>query len=96
MRNNEKRCNLITNIENETVKIWLDALLENKNKMLIDELTIDEIKAEIEEVKGTISNEHLWELGYDGEESINPHSENIMILMEYLEMLEEMLKEKEN
>ena len=54
------------------------------------------VKKEIEEVKGTIRNEHLWELGYDGEEPMNPHSENIMVLMEYLEELEEMLKEKEN
>lgn len=72
---------------NETVKIWLD---EFGNP------TVEEIKTEIEEVKGTISNEHLWELGYDGEESMNPHTENIMILNEYLEVLEEMLKEKEN
>lgn len=72
---------------NETVKIWLEKL---------GNPTVEEIKTEIKEVKGTISNEHLWELGYDGEESMNPHSENIMILNEYLEALEEMLKEKEN
>ena len=72
---------------NETVKIWLEEL---------GNPTVEEIKTEIEEVKGTISNEHLFELGYDGEESMNPHSKNIMILMEDLEMLEEMLKEKEN
>ena len=72
---------------NETVKIWIENL-ENP--------TVEEIKKEIEEVKGTIRNEHLWELGYDGEEPMNPHSENIMVLMEYLEELEEMLKEKEN
>jgi hypothetical protein len=74
-------------IMNETVKIWLEKL---------GNPTVEEIKTEIKEVKGTISNEHLWELGYDGEESMNPHSENIMILNEYLEALEEMLKEKEN
>lgn len=66
---------------NETVKIWLEEL---------DNSTKEEIKTEIEEVKGTISNEHLWELGYDGQEP-NPHTENIMVLMEYLEVLEEML-----
>lgn len=72
---------------NETVKIWIENL-ENP--------TVEEIKKEIEEVKGTIRNEHLWELGYDGEEPMNPHTENIMILNEYLEVLEEMLEEKEN
>jgi hypothetical protein len=61
---------------NETVKIWLEELY----------------KKEIEEAKGTIENEHLWELGYDGEEP-NPHTENIEVLKEYLERLEERLKE---
>ena len=72
---------------NETVKIWLEKL---------GNPTTEEIKAEIEEVKGTIRNEHLCELGYDGKEPWNPHTENIMVLTEYLEVLEEMLKEKEN
>ena len=65
---------------NETVKIWIEEL-GNPTK--------EEIKAEIEEVKGTISNEHIWELGYNGNE--NPHTESIIVLMEYLEVLEEML-----
>lgn len=71
---------------NETVKIWLEEL---------GNPTAEEIKAEIEEVKGAISNEYLWELGYDGEEPFNPHTENIEVLKEYLEVLEEMLKNKE-
>jgi hypothetical protein len=61
---------------NETVKTWFEELYKN----------------EIEEIKGTISNEHLWELGYDGEEP-NPHTENIEVLEEYLERLEEKLEE---
>lgn len=61
---------------NETVKIWFEELY----------------KKEIEEIKGTISNEHIWELGYDGEEP-NPYTENIEMLQEYLELLEEKLKE---
>ena len=72
---------------NETVKIWIENL-ENP--------TVEEIKKEIEEVKGTISNEHLWELGYDGMEPLNPHTENIIVLEEYLEVLENLLEEKEN
>ena len=67
---------------NETVKIWLEEL---------GNPTVEEIKTEIEEVRGTISNEHLCELGYDGNEHMNPHTENIMVLMEYIEVLEEML-----
>lgn len=61
---------------NETVKIWFEELY----------------KKEIEEIKGTISNEHIWELGYDGEEP-NPYTENIEMLQEYLELLEEKLEE---
>ena len=57
---------------NETVKFWLEDLY----------------KKEIEEVKGTIENEHLCELGYDGKESINPHTENIELMKEYIEELE--------
>lgn len=62
---------------NETVKIWLEELY----------------KKEIEETKGTIDNEHLWELGYDGNEPFNPHTENIMVLEEYIEVLESKLAE---
>lgn len=70
---------------NETVKIWLEKL---------GNPTVEEIKTEIEEVKGTISNEHLCELGYDGMELLNPHTENIIVLEKYLEVLENLLKEK--
>lgn len=61
---------------NKTVKFWLRNLYKN----------------EIEEIKGTMRNEHLWELGYDGEDP-NPHTENLMIQKEYLQVLEKKLKE---
>lgn len=61
---------------NETVKIWLNDLYNN----------------EIEEVKGTIKNMRLCELGYDGEEP-NPYTENIKIQEEYIEVLKEKLEE---
>ena len=60
----------------ENMKIWLEQLYDN----------------EIEDTKATIANEHLWELGHNGEEP-NPHTENIEQLHEYLEVLEE-LKQK--
>lgn len=71
---------------NKTAQVWIEEL---------GDPTVEEIQAEIEEVKGAISNEHLWELGYDGNEPMNPHAENIMALMEYLKVLEEMLNNKE-
>ena len=65
---------------NETVKIWLEEL---------GNPTTEELRAEIEEVKGTISNERLWA------RVDSVHEENIIILEEYLEALVEMLKQKE-
>ena len=62
---------------NETICVWL-ARLNNP--------TAKEIEAEIEEVKGTISNEKLWALVED------IHYENIAVLEEYLKILERMLK----
>ena len=84
MKKDEKRWNNLPDIDNETVKIWLDMLLENKGKMLIEELTVEEIKAEIEETKGSIDNFEL--LG-------DKHA--IIDCEEYLEVLEEMLEGKE-
>lgn len=74
---------------NETVKIWLDDFLETTGKATLKELTAEEIRAEIEEVEGTISNERLWAHA----DSI--HEENIIVLLEYLEVLNEMLADKE-
>ena len=65
----------------ETVKKWVEEL---------GKPTVEQIQTEIEEVRGAISNEHLCEIGYDGDGNWNPHSENIMVLMECLEVLEEM------
>lgn len=59
----------------ETVRFWFENLYKNA----------------IEEAKAAIKNEHLWELGYDGEEPVNPHAENIELLKEYIKVLEEKL-----
>lgn len=83
MKKCEERWNNLPNIDNETVKIWLDNLLLDKDKMFIEELTAEEIRAEIEETKSSIDN---FEIMGD------KHA--IIDCEEYLEVLEEMLKEK--
>ena len=60
----------------ETVKIWLIRLYEK----------------EINESKVAISNEHIWELGYNGKEP-NPHTNNICDIQEYISVLEEKIRE---
>lgn len=80
----QKRWNSLPDIDNETIKIWLDALLESKNKMFVEELTIEEIKAEIEENKGSIENFSVWG---------DKHA--IIDCEEYIEVLEELLESKE-
>lgn len=61
---------------NEVIKTWLEELYSTA----------------IKEAKATIRNEHIWELGYSGEEP-NPHTENIQNLREYIETLEAKQKE---
>ena len=77
----------------ETVKIYLEDFLESKGVNSVDLCSSEDILKEIEEVKGTISNERIWEKGYDGDE-LNPHTKNIETLAEYLEILEEALPKK--
>ena len=72
---------------NETVQIWLNNLLESTSKITLEELTAEEIRAEIEEVEGTISNERLWEKGSDGETAVL-HTQNVQNLVSYLSWLE--------
>lgn len=52
---------------------------------------------EIEETKGSISNERLWEKGYGfpDENGWNPHTDNIKTLEEYIEVLEGLIKDLE-
>lgn len=84
MTNEQKRWNTLPDIDNETVKVWLDALLETTNKMSVEEFTVEEIKAEIEETKGAIKDFNI--LG-------DKHA--ILDCEEYVEVLEEMLNNKE-
>ena len=72
--------------------------MENENILYNDDLVklwseeckqrvIDMLDKEIKEIPDTIKNEHIWELGYDGED-LNPHTQNIETLKEYLKRLE--------
>ena len=73
----------------EMIDCWLDQLLEVTGKSSVDELTAEEILVEIDDIKGTISNESIV-LG------ISEFAEqNIKQYKTYLEKLEEMLKNKE-
>ena len=56
MSKEQERWYSLPDIDNETVKIWLDALLDSKDKMFVKELTVEEIKEEIEEARGSIDN----------------------------------------
>lgn len=79
MTKTEQRWNTLPDIDNETVKIWLDSLLESTNKMSVEELTMEEIRAEIEEAKGSIKDFSI--LG-------DKHA--IIDCEEYIEVLEEL------
>lgn len=81
MTDEQKRWGALPNIDNETVLTWLDQLLESKNKMFVEELTVEEIKAEIEETKGSIDNFRAWG---------DRHA--IIDCEEYIEVLQEMLE----
>ena len=70
----------------EMIEYWFGQLLEATGKSTVDELTAEEIRKEIDEIKGTISNEEIV-LG------ISEFAEkNIEHFEAYLEILEEMLK----
>ena len=74
--------------DEEMIKYWMVTLLLKHDKKLIINLTIDEINEEIEEIKGTISNERLWS-------HADPiHLGNISTLCRYLDILDELLKER--
>ena len=65
---------------NEMHKFWL--------LQLFDE--------EIQEELGTIKNEELWNLGYEGEPSENPHPGNIKLRQEYVDILKKLRQKVED
>ena len=77
---------LVMSADENNINVSVDNLLANllnsTNKTYAEQLTKEEVQAEIEEVKGAIDNESLWAL-------VDPiHEENIKQLKKYLEMLE--------
>ena len=64
--------------DDEIINTWAE---EHKSRI------IDMINQEINAIPDNIRNEHLWELGYDGEDP-NPHTQNIENLKEYRKRLE--------
>ena len=67
----------------ETVNIWMkDA--ENKNT--------DELNEEIDDVKGSISNEEIWLNGSSSHDEKRNHMQNIADLTEYLSRLENVIR----
>ena len=82
MTNEQKRWGALPDIDKKKKKIWLDSLLEDKSKMFVEELTVEEIQAEIEETKGSIDNFRMWG---------DRHA--IVDCEEYIEVLEELLEE---
>ena len=61
---------------NEMHKFWLSQLFDE----------------EIQEQLGTIKNEELWNLGYEGEPTENPHPDNIKLRQEYVDILKKLHK----
>ena len=62
---------------NEIVKNWLTDLYER----------------EIEEIKGTISNENLWMIGSETKEEEQMHVDNMANLNEYIATLKTLLND---
>lgn len=76
-------------VDDEMIEIWLSALRGATGKHNMDELTAEEIRAEIEEVKCSIKNEEIL-IG------VSEFAEgNIANFNAYLEILNEMLNNKE-
>lgn len=73
----------------DMIQFWFEQLLESTGKSNVDELTVEEIEAEIEDIKGTISNESI----VIGVSEFAEH--NIKQYEVYLEKLIEMLNNKE-
>lgn len=52
------------------------------------ETIFDDIDTEIEEMKGAISNERMWEMGSSSIEQSAMHNNNINTMLKYIDILE--------
>ena len=66
----------------QTYELWIEEFEK-------EPITKQRVKDEIDEVRGTISNERLWEKGSDYP---NVHTDNIEQLSEYLDYLYELMQ----
>ena len=69
----------------ETVSIMMENFIKEFSKD--NKLNIEDIDAEIDDVRGTISNERLWQKGSDTKEQILMFEQNITDHLEYINRL---------
>ena len=70
----------------ETVSIMMSNFFKEFSKE--NTISIEDIDAEINEVKGSISNERIWQKGSDTKEEILMFEQNITDHLEYINRLE--------
>lgn len=68
------------------MKNYTDRLSTNSLNPMVQEWLNNLYTEAIEEAEQSLSNERLWEKGYDGEDA-NPHTENIETLNQYISVL---------
>ena len=74
-------------LENEienSIEEWSHELMNEHNVSDEEDLTLKQLKTELEEIKGTIANEMLWDV-----------DNNVEIYTAYKEYLEELIEIKE-
>lgn len=69
--------------DEEMISGWFDNLFTDLIKVIDEELADEE---------ANIRNQKLWELGYEGREVPNPHTQNIVNINSYIDRLK-MLRE---
>ena len=81
------------NMFDERFEFWIEELLRCNSVSTISELTTPMINDEIEETRGSIKNEKIWELGADHRQSVY-HRQNIDAMNDYIDFLENLKNNK--
>ena len=76
--------------DNELINIWINDLLEENGIIGITNLTDEILDEEIDDILGTIKNEHLWALGAPTSEAAQMHEDNAETQRKYIEYLKEL------